>query len=100
MIRPYSSSSSASGEYRLRRRRTANLVLSAIELADLSGKRIVLAALCGLDTPAVHENGEIAIHFPGLKGLDKPIVWVFPKLLVRLDCGFTEFTVPGKKILG
>jgi hypothetical protein len=38
-------------------------------------------------------NGEIAIHFPGLKGLDKPIVWVFPKLLVCLDCGFTEFTV-------
>jgi hypothetical protein len=25
-------------------------------------------------------NGEIAIPFPGLKGLDKPIVWVFPKL--------------------
>jgi hypothetical protein len=39
-------------------------------------------------------NGEIAIHFPGLKGLDKPIVWVFPKLLVCLDCGFTEFAIP------
>ncbi len=39
-------------------------------------------------------NGEIAIHFPGLKGLDKPIVWVFPKLLVCMNCGFTEFTVP------
>jgi hypothetical protein len=39
-------------------------------------------------------NGEIGIHFPGLKGLDKPIVWVFPKLLVCLDCGFTEFAIP------
>jgi hypothetical protein len=39
-------------------------------------------------------NGEIAIHFPGLKGLDKPIVWVFPKLVVCLDCGFTEFAIP------
>jgi hypothetical protein len=39
-------------------------------------------------------NGEVAIHFPGLKGLDKPIVWVFPKLLVCLNCGFTEFVVP------
>jgi len=39
-------------------------------------------------------NGEIAIHFPGLKGLYKPIVWVFPKLLVCLDCGFTEFAIP------
>jgi len=38
-------------------------------------------------------NGEIAIHFTGLKGLDKPIVWVFPKLLVCLDCGITEFAI-------
>ena len=39
-------------------------------------------------------NGEVAIHFPGLKGLDKPIVWVFPKLVVCLHCGLTEFNVP------
>jgi hypothetical protein len=39
-------------------------------------------------------TAEIAIHFPGLKGLDKPIVWVFPKLLVCLNCGFTEFAIP------
>jgi hypothetical protein len=39
-------------------------------------------------------SGEIALHFPGLKGLNKPIVWVFPKLLVCLDCGFTEFAIP------
>jgi len=39
-------------------------------------------------------SGEIAIHFPGLEGLNKPIVWVFPKLLVCLNCGFTEFAVP------
>lgn len=39
-------------------------------------------------------NGEVAIHFTGLPGLDKPIVWVFPKPLVCLNCGFTEFVVP------
>jgi hypothetical protein len=39
-------------------------------------------------------NAEIAIHFPGLEGLDKPLVWVFPKLLVCLNCGFTEFAIP------
>ena len=39
-------------------------------------------------------NGEIAIHFPGRDGFDKPIVWVFSKLLVCLNCGFTEFTIP------
>jgi hypothetical protein len=43
-------------------------------------------------------SGEIAIHFPGLDGLDKPIVWVFPKLLVCLDCGFTEFEVPKNEL--
>jgi len=39
-------------------------------------------------------NGEVAIRFPGLEGLNKPIVWVFPKLLSCLDCGFTEFAIP------
>jgi hypothetical protein len=39
-------------------------------------------------------NGEIAIHFPGLAGLNKPIVWVFPKLMVCMNCGFAEFVVP------
>ena len=37
---------------------------------------------------------EIAIHFPGLKGLDKPHVWVFPALVVCLNCGHTEFPIP------
>jgi hypothetical protein len=39
-------------------------------------------------------NGEIALHFPGLAGLDKSIVWIFPKVLVCLNCGFTEFGIP------
>ena len=39
-------------------------------------------------------NGEIAIHFPGLEGLDTPIVWVFPKVLGPFNCGFTEFAIP------
>ncbi len=38
-------------------------------------------------------GGEINIHFPGLKNLDKTAVFLFPKLLVCLDCGFTEFTI-------
>jgi hypothetical protein len=44
-------------------------------------------------------NGEIALHFPGLQGLDKPIVWVFPKLVVCLSCGLAEFTVPEAELL-
>jgi hypothetical protein len=37
--------------------------------------------------------GEIAIHFPGLKGLELPIVWVFGEVAVCLDCGNAQFTV-------
>jgi hypothetical protein len=43
-------------------------------------------------------NGEIAIHFRGLQGLDKPIVWVFPKIGVCLNCGFSEFLVPEREL--
>jgi hypothetical protein len=43
-------------------------------------------------------NGEIAIHFPGLEGLNKSIVWVFPKLVVCLHCGFAEFAVPQREL--
>ena len=39
-------------------------------------------------------TAEMIIHFSGIKNLDKPGVWVFPKLLVCLDCGFSPFTVP------
>jgi hypothetical protein len=43
-------------------------------------------------------NGEVAIQPPGLKGLDKPTVFVFPKLVVCLQCGLTEFTVPEREL--
>jgi hypothetical protein len=43
-------------------------------------------------------NGEIAIHFRGFDGLDQPIVWVFQKTVVCLQCGFTEFTVPEREL--
>lgn len=36
---------------------------------------------------------EINIHFPGIRGLDKPSVFVFPRLLVCLDCGHTAFMI-------
>jgi hypothetical protein len=39
-------------------------------------------------------TAETAIHFQGLKDLAKPIVWVYPELLVCLNCGIAEFAVP------
>ncbi len=38
------------------------------------------------------------IHFVGLKSLDAPTVWVFPELLVCLDCGYTEFQVEEREL--
>jgi hypothetical protein len=43
-------------------------------------------------------NAEIALHFPGLGGLNKPIVWAFPKVIVCLECGFAEFAVPNDSL--
>ena len=41
---------------------------------------------------------EIGIHFPKLNGLEKPIVWVFPELLVCLHCGNAEFAIPESEL--
>jgi hypothetical protein len=35
---------------------------------------------------------EINVHFRGLKNLDNPGVLAFPKILICLDCGFSQFT--------
>ena len=43
-------------------------------------------------------NGEVAIHFPGIKGLQKPIVLTFPKLRVCLECGYADFSVPEREL--
>jgi hypothetical protein len=39
-------------------------------------------------------SGEMGIRSLGLKNLDKPTVFVFPELIVCLDCGTAEFVVP------
>jgi hypothetical protein len=52
---------------------------------------------CGLERQREF-TAEIAIHFPGLNGLEKPIVWLFPKLTVCLNCGNAEFAVPESEL--
>lgn len=53
---------------------------------------------CGTSPAARPFNGELALHFPGLDGLTKPIIWVFPRVLVCLGCGFAEFVVPDEQV--
>ena len=43
-------------------------------------------------------TAEVAIHPPGLEGLNKPIVWVFPELFLCLNCGKAAFIVPDKDL--
>jgi len=52
---------------------------------------------CGSDKRGMF-TAEIAIHFPGFKGLDKPHVWVFPQVVVCLNCGSAEFLVPENEL--
>jgi len=39
-------------------------------------------------------NAEIMVHFSGRKYLDNPGVLTFPSMLVCLDCGSTQLTIP------
>jgi hypothetical protein len=43
-------------------------------------------------------TAEMIIHFSGLENTNQPGVWVFPKLLVCLDCGFSQFAVPESEL--
>ena len=43
-------------------------------------------------------SAEMGIHFPGLKDIDKPVVWVFVDVAVCLDCGTAEFAVPEEEL--
>jgi len=36
---------------------------------------------------------EINIHLPGIANLDKPAVFLFPSILICLNCGFSEFVI-------
>ena len=39
-------------------------------------------------------TAEMIVHSPGPENLDKPGVWLFPKLSVCLNCGVSRFTIP------
>jgi hypothetical protein len=49
---------------------------------------------CGRVNDTGNLIAEMGIRSPGLKNLDKPVVWVFPRLIVCMDCGTAEFVVP------
>jgi hypothetical protein len=63
----------------------------------MDSKDLHTCGSCKLSEPAQF-NGEIALHSPGVEGLNKMIVWVFPDVRICLSCGFAEFTVPEREL--
>lgn len=43
-------------------------------------------------------SGEIALHFRGVQNIDKPAVFVFPEVVVCLDCGASNFLIPQQRL--
>lgn len=52
---------------------------------------------CGLDSLR-RFSSEICIHFSGFKQLSMPGLMMFPELLICLDCGFTQFSIPESEL--
>jgi hypothetical protein len=48
--------------------------------------------LCSSNHQAEY-SAEMMIHFPG-KNRERPGVLLFPKILICLDCGFSQFAAP------
>lgn len=43
-------------------------------------------------------SGELAVHFAGIEGLSKAIVWIFPEVSVCMSCGVAQFHVPDREL--
>ena len=60
----------------------------------LGVKGVVMRCKSCQSTSQVKLPAEIAIHFPGRQNLNTPHVFVFPDIVICLDCGSTNLTVP------
>ena len=46
----------------------------------------------------VRLSTEICLHFPGLSGLERGPIFVFPKLTICLDCGFLHSRLSAEEL--
>ena len=73
------------------------LLLSITTLSDQARRCLVVCKSCG----ATNQNSlsaEMAIHVPGIENLDRPTLWVFPRIVVCMNCGFSEFFISKDKL--
>jgi hypothetical protein len=52
---------------------------------------------CGSETQTEFAS-EISVHVLGLENVNEPTVMVFPRLLVCMNCGFTELTLAEREL--
>jgi predicted nucleic-acid-binding Zn-ribbon protein len=48
--------------------------------------------VCGSSANQEEFSAEMMFHFRGMENLDRPGVMAFPRVLVCLECGFSQFT--------
>ena len=55
---------------------------------------------CACENHREFDSEVCTFDFPSAncEGLRKPIVWAFPKLRVRLECGYADFSVPDTEL--
>jgi len=53
-----------------------------------------MSCLLCASTNQTEFSTEMMVHFSGIRNWDNPGVMLFPKLLVCVSCGFSQFTVP------
>jgi ribosomal protein L40E len=59
----------------------------------LQAKKVTMACRsCGSRNPTGFA-AEMSVHVLGLENVDKSTVLVFPRILVCMNCGFTELTM-------
>jgi len=52
---------------------------------------------CRVGNP-VEFRSEMILHFIGLKNVNNAGVWLFPTVLICLNCGVARFSVPEAKL--
>jgi hypothetical protein len=62
-----------------------------------NGANFMHCTLCQSDNLAEF-IAEMMIHFSGRTNIDHPGIPAFPKVLVCLNCGSSQFTVPATKL--
>ena len=53
----------------------------------------MMCKVCSCDE-SIHLESEMGIHH----GLDKPAIFLFAHVVICLQCGFTELTIPDMKL--